>query len=89
MRRRPIPPRTCECCHQTYVPISPSQKFCSQTCANKVKKNYSPEKQAELLKDFYHGEVYVLYETTWQWRLLTEAERDKRLEETLKTIPVE
>jgi len=87
--RRPIPPRTCEVCHQTYVPTSTSQKFCSKICSNKMKKFkvYTPQKQVEMLKEFYNGEVYVLDETTWIWRPMTEAEKQQRLEETLKTIP--
>jgi len=85
MRRR-IPPRSCECCRQTYVPVSASQKFCSQTCAYKMKKNYTPEKQVEMLKDFYGGEVFVLDESTWQWHPLTEAEKQQRLNQELEKL---
>jgi len=86
--RKPIPARTCEFCSKTYTPVSTSQKFCCQTCANMMKKLkiYNPQEQMKLLKKFYKGEVFVLDESTWQWRPLTEAELQQRLNEELQKL---
>ena len=32
MRTRTYQPRTCERCGREYVPTSPTQRYCSQTC---------------------------------------------------------
>jgi predicted nucleic acid-binding Zn ribbon protein len=47
---RPLPPKPCALCGQSFVPYRPSQRFCSADCRNIV---YTPRRMEQRLKALY------------------------------------